>query len=279
MDVATGAVTPLRADVRPGLATLPALDVSVHRAKAFDGLAIPINVYLPAHTTTKRPVVVSFHGGPSASSAVRWAPSIRFFTALGYAVVEPNVRGSTGFGRAYEMADNREKRADWLRDLETVNDWIKAQPWCDPARVVINGGSYGGYTVLMALTRQPTRWRAGIDVFGVADLRKFLLTTDARIRSGFIPEFGDVERDAALLEQFSPMRDVDRIVAPLFVYAGQNDPRVPRSESDAIVRALRTRKIPVEYMVAPNEGHSLDHRESKIELFVRSARFLEDALR
>jgi len=131
----------------------------------------------------------------------------------------------------------------------------------------------------MALTRQPTAWRAGIDVFGIADLRQFLRTTDAMIRSGLIPEFGDVDRDAALLAQFSPMRDVDRIVAPLFVYAGQNDPRVPRSESDAIVRALRTRRVPVEYMVAPNEGHSIDHRENKIELLVRAARFLEDALR
>jgi dipeptidyl aminopeptidase/acylaminoacyl peptidase len=145
--------------------------------------------------------------------------------------------------------------------------------------VVILGGSYGGYTVLMALTRQPTLWRAGVDIFGVADLREFLKTTDAAIRAGFAPEFGDVEKEGALLDRFSPMRDVDKIVRPLFVYAGNNDPRVPRSESDAIVRALRERNVPVEYMVAPNEGHSIDRRENKIELLVRTARFLEDALR
>lgn len=189
------------------------------------------------------------------------------------------MRGSTGFGRAYDMADNREKRADWLEDVATVNTWVRSQRWADAERVAVMGGSYGGYTTLMALTRQPLAWRAGVDLVGVADLRQFLLTTDTAIRSGFIPEFGDVDKDAALLERFSPMRDVGRIVRPLFVYAGQNDPRVPRSESDTIVRALRSRGIPVEYMVAASEGHSMDGREITIEFLTRVARFLEDALR
>jgi dipeptidyl aminopeptidase/acylaminoacyl peptidase len=109
--------------------------------------------------------------------------------------------------------------------------------------VVVFGGSYGGYTTLMAVTRQPSLWRAGVDIYGVADLRTFLRTTDAAIRSAFITEFGDLDRDGALLDEFSPLREVDKIVAPLFVYAGQNDARVPRSESDAIVRALRERKV------------------------------------
>ncbi|HEU4735154.1 MAG TPA: prolyl oligopeptidase family serine peptidase [Kofleriaceae bacterium] len=280
VETRTGKVTALRADPRPGLAQLPALDVSVQSARAFDGLTIPINVYLPRRGAAARlPAIAMFHGGPSSSYAVRWSPFVRFFTALGYAVIEPNVRGSTGFGRAYEQADNREKRADWLSDLKTVNTWVKAQPWCDPERVIVFGGSYGGYTTLMAMTRQPEAWRAGADLFGPADLRQFLLTTDAAIRSAFVAEFGDVDRDVKLLEEFSPMRDVDRIVRPLFVYAGQNDPRVPRSESDTIVKALRSRKIPVEYMVAASEGHSVDRRETKIELMTRLARFFEDALR
>jgi dipeptidyl aminopeptidase/acylaminoacyl peptidase len=131
----------------------------------------------------------------------------------------------------------------------------------------------------MALTRQPTLWGAGVDLYGVADLKQFLRTTDAGIRSAFIAEFGDLDKDGPLLDEFSPMRDRDKIVAPLFVYAGQNDPRVPRSESDAIVRALRERGIPVEYMVAANEGHTVDRRETKIELLTRTARFLEDALK
>jgi dipeptidyl aminopeptidase/acylaminoacyl peptidase len=280
VDPRSGKVTPLRQDARAGLEQLPPLEVSIQQARAFDGLAIPINVYLPKRPAGKKlPTLAVFHGGPSSSYAVRWSPLTRFFSALGYAIVEPNVRGSSGFGRAYELADNREKRADWLQDVKTVNAWVKAQPWCDPERVVVFGGSYGGYTTLMAVTRQADLWRAGVDLFGIADLTQFLKTTDAGIRSFFVSEFGDLDRDAALLEQFSPMRDVDRIAHPLFVYAGQHDPRVPRTESDTIVKALRARKVPVEYMVAENEGHSLDRRDTKLELFTRVARFLEDALK
>ena len=278
VDAATGQVRPLREDKRPGLDALPAIEANIEKVSAFDGLTIPINVYLPKNRTGRLPTIVIFHGGPASSYAVRWSPYARFFLSLGYAVLEPNVRGSTGFGRAYEMADNREKRADWLKDLETVNSWTKSQPWCDPDRVVVWGQSYGGYTTLMALTRQPLLWRAGVDLYGVADLKQFLRTTDAAIRAGFVAEFGDLDKDGPLLDEFSPMRDRDKIVAPLFVYAGQNDPRVPRSESDAIVRALRERGIPVEYMVAANEGHTVDRRETKIELLTRTARFLDDAL-
>lgn len=280
VDAASGVVRGLRADARPGVDALAPIETSIVEVKAFDGLAIPVNLYLPKERGGRRlPTIAVFHGGPAASAAVRWNPFARFFLSLGYAVVEPNVRGSTGFGRAYEKADNREKRADWLKDLESVNAWAKAQPWCDPDRVVVWGGSYGGYTTLMALTRQPGLWRAGVDLFGVADLKAFLRTTDAAIRAVFVEEFGDLNVDAALLDAFSPLRDVDRIVAPLFVYAGQNDPRVPRSESDAIVRALRARRIPVEYMVAANEGHTVDRRETKVEVLARMARFLEDAMK
>ncbi len=280
VDVATGTVKPLRADKRAGLDVLAKVDVTIDKVPAFDGLTIPVNRYLPRDKANQKlPTIAIFHGGPSTSYAVRWSPFARFFVSLGYAVIEPNVRGSTGFGRAYEAADNREKRADWLKDLASVNTWAKSQPWCDPARVIVWGQSYGGYTTLMALTRQPASWRAGVDLYGVADLKQFLRTTDAGIRSYFVEEFGDLDRDSALLDAFNPMRDVDKIVSPLFVYAGQNDPRVPRAESDTVVRALRARQIHVEYMVAANEGHTVDRRETKIELLTRTARFLEDATR
>lgn len=281
IDATTGRVTPLRGDARPGLSSLPPVTVSIEHARAFDGLDLPINVYLPrAAPGEKLPTLVVFHGGPAFSAAVRWNPNIRFYTALGYAVIEPNVRGSSGFGLAYTEADNREKRADWLRDVATANAWARAQPWCDPERVVVYGGSYGGYTTLMAMTRQPSLWRAGIDLFGMADLRTFLRSVNApRYRAWYVAEYGDVDQDAQLIAELSPMRDVDKIVRPLFVYAGANDPRVPRSESDAIVKALRTLGTPVEYMVAADEGHGVDRRENKIELLIRTARFLEDALR
>jgi len=279
VDAASGMLSPLRQEPRAGLEAMPPLNTSIESVKAFDGLTIPVNTYLPPIGGKRLPVIVAFHGGPAWSYQVRWNVTARFFTQLGYAYLEPNVRGSTGFGRGYEMADDREKRADWLKDVETVNAWVKAQPWADPARVVVWGGSYGGYTVLMALTRQPTLWRAGVDQVGVANLVSLLQSTDQAIRAIFVQEFGDLEKDRELLERFSPIRDADRIVAPLFVYAGANDPRVPRTESDQIVRALRARQIPVEYMVAENEGHSLDRRENRIEFYTRVARFLDDQLK
>jgi len=142
-----------------------------------------------------------------------------------------------------------------------------------------DGGSYGGYTTLIALSRWPDIWRAGVNIFGVANLKTFMATTSGLIRKIFLVEFGDPEKDGEFLAQISPVNDVDKIVDPTFVYAGANDPRVPRSESDLIVKALRQRGVPSEYMVAENEGHSLARRENQIELYVRVTRFLETALR
>ncbi|MGH7293334.1 MAG: S9 family peptidase, partial [Polyangiaceae bacterium] len=279
-NAATGATTKLRDDKRVGLDGLTPVTVSIEKVTAFDGLTIPVNLYLPAATPGKKlPTVVAFHGGPSSSYAIRWNPFARFLTSQGYVVVEPNIRGSTGFGRSYEMADNREKRGDALKDMATVNAWAKSQPWCDADRVVVWGGSYGGYLVLMAATRQPALWRAGVDLFGVANLHTMLRSTDQAIRAGFVDEFGDLDKDGALLDEYSPSRDFDKMAFPLFVYAGQNDPRVPRSESDQIVVALRGKGLPVEYMVAANEGHSLDRRDTKIEFLTRVVRFLGDAMK
>jgi dipeptidyl aminopeptidase/acylaminoacyl peptidase len=279
IDAETGRATSLRRDPRPTLAGMAPVAASITEVPAFDGLKLPTNVYLPAMATEKRlPVIVVYHGGPSGSSAIRWSPMARFFTALGYAVVEPNVRGSGGFGRAFEMADNGPKRVDSFKDVETTARWAASQPWADASRMVVYGGSYGGYTVLIALERWPDIWRAGVDLVGVANMTTFLRSTSGLIREIFKLEFGDVDKDAAFLATISPIEQVDKISKPLFVYAGANDPRVPRPESDQIVRALRDRKIPVEYMVADNEGHSMARRENQIAFYSRSAAFLENQM-
>ena len=309
VDAARGIATRLRDEPRPSLAAPPEIETSLTRVKAHDGLELPVIVQLPRKrasdaggqfqsgtgtsgrfqsgtgvvgaaqfrpgTGAKLPVIVSYHGGPASSSKVRWSPIAAFFLSQGYAWVEPNVRGSGGFGRAFEEADNGHLRLDAFKDIETTGRWAASQPWADPERMIVFGGSYGGYTVLVALTRMPDLWRAGVDLFGVANLKTFLATTSGLIRYVFLLEFGDPERDAAFLDSISPLRDVNRIVDPLFVYAGANDPRVPRSESDLIVQALRERRVPVEYMVADNEGHSLARKENMIEFLARSARFLE----
>jgi dipeptidyl aminopeptidase/acylaminoacyl peptidase len=271
-----GAIKPLRTEARPGLAQLPAIDASLTKIPTFDALQIPENLYLPRGNRAKLPTIVLVHGGPAGSSKIGWNVFARFYTSQGYAVVEPNIRGSTGFGRAYEMADNRDKRGDALKDLESVNKWAKSQAWCDPARVIVMGASYGGYMTLMALTRQPDLWRAGVDLVGIANLKTFLRSTAQAIRSVFVQEFGDLDADAEMLDNWSPSKRFDKIKAPLFVYQGANDPRVPRPESDLIVNTLRAKTIPVEYMLADNEGHSMDRRENKVSFLVRTARFLAD---
>jgi dipeptidyl aminopeptidase/acylaminoacyl peptidase len=279
IEVATGAVSPLRKEPRPSVQELATVETQLVEIPAHDGLKIPMNVYLPSGAAGKKlPTIVNYHGGPAGASVVRWDPIARFFLGLGYAWVEPNVRGSGGFGRAFEMADNGAKRAEAFKDIEATARWVGAQPWADKNKLIVYGGSYGGYTTLIALTRQADLWRAGVDLFGVANLPTFLKTTSGAIRELFKTEFGDLEKDAALLEEQSPLRQVDKIVDPLFVYAGANDPRVPKSESDLIVKALRERNVPVEYMVANDEGHSLARRENRIALASRVARFLETEL-
>lgn len=275
IDVKTGKAAPLRGEPRPSLTEVPAIEASITELRAHDGLTLPINVYLPKKRSGKLPVIVSYHGGPAGSSKIRWAAPIAFFLAQGYAWVEPNVRGSGGFGRAFEEADNGPKRLEAFKDIEATGRWAASQPWADSSRVVVYGGSYGGYTVLIGLTRMPDLWRAGVNLFGVANMKTFMATTSGLIREIFLLEMGDPEKAAAFLDSISPIKDVNRIVDPLFVYAGANDPRVPLGESDQIVRALRERKIPVEYMVAGNEGHSLARKENLIEFLARSALFLE----
>jgi dipeptidyl aminopeptidase/acylaminoacyl peptidase len=275
VDAIRGSVARLRDEPRPSLAAPPEIETTLTKVKAHDGLDLPLIVQLPRKRDAKLPVIVWYHGGPSSTSKVRWSPYAAFFVSQGYAWVEPNVRGSGGFGRTFEEADNGPARLEAFKDIETTGRWAASQPWADPNRVIVFGGSYGGYTVLVALTRMPDLWRAGVDLFGVANLKTFMATTSGFIREIFHLEFGHPEQDAAFLDSISPLRDADRIVDPLFVYAGANDPRVPRSESDLIVRVLRERKVPVEYMVADNEGHSLARKENLMEFLARSARFLE----
>lgn len=279
IDAETGQAAALRRDPRPSLASLPKVTASIVDVPAFDGLKLPTNLYLPAGSADKKlPVLVVYHGGPAGSSPIRWSSTVRFFTGLGYAVVEPNVRGSGGFGRAFEMADNGPKRLDAFKDIETTARWAASQPWADKDRMVVYGGSYGGYSVLIALERWPDLWRAGVDLVGVANLTTFLQTTNGMIREIFKVEFGELDKDAAFLKTISPIEEIDKIRVPVFVYAGANDPRVPRAESDQVVHALRGRGVPVEYFVAGNEGHSLDRRENVIAHFSRCGAFLEKQL-
>ena len=274
VDTATGAATLAHAEVRPSLAKLPRVTASIASVPSFDGLAIPVNVHLLA--AGKHPVIVWLHGGPDASTPLEWNAWTRVLAAAGYVVLEPNIRGSTGFGRAFARADDREKRVNALRDIEAVNEWARTQPWCD-GHLVIAGASFGGYYALMGSIQQPMMWNGAIDIAGPSDLLTML--TRGAMPKRYVEEVGDPVADKDLLIRMSPIGGVERIVAPLFVYQGANDAHVPRAQADTIVRAVRGRGIPVDYMLAGDEGHTVARRANEVELLQRMLRFLADTTR
>ncbi len=275
VDATTGALSPLVAGARAPAASIEA---SIESVPAFDGQQIPVNVYLPAGREPGRrlPTIVFFHGGPDQHSSLGWGRNFSAYNAAGFAVVEPNIRGSSGFGRAWEMADDKARRVDSLRDVESVNRWLRAQPWCDPDRLVLTGASYGGYLVLVVLTREHRLWRAGVELCGPSDMTN--MTESGAAPRRYVAEFGNLPEDQALLRELSPIRHADAIRTPLFVYQGENDPRVPRANSDAMVAAMRARGLSVEYMVGAGEGHTLSRRENQIEYLTRVFAFLQATL-
>lgn len=254
------------------------LSVVLDRVTSFDGLELPTVVIRPRGGDARVPVVVDLHGGPAASSAARWSVVNQLLASDGIAVVAPNVRGSGGFGRAFEAADDGRKRTAAFRDLDAVRAWIARQAWADATRMAVTGASFGGYLVLEQLTDRPDAWRAGVDEFSIADLTSFLATTTGAVRQNYLHELGDPVADASFLRSISPLGKAGHITTPLFVYAGANDPRVPCAQSDCIVSTLRQLKIPVEYMVAADEGHGYRKRTTQTELAARVVAFLERAL-
>jgi dipeptidyl aminopeptidase/acylaminoacyl peptidase len=273
VEVATGSITAMRDEPRAILGGA-GVDVSIHHVDADDGLAIPVNLYLPRDRHRRCPTLVLVHGGPAASAQVRWNPIARFFASLGFAIIEPNIRGSIGFGRDFARADRRERRWAAFRDIEAVHAWAARNAWCDARRMVLMGGSYGGYVTLMCASLRPAAWRAACTLFAITDLRKYVRLGDGAL----VEQLGDPEADAELLAALSPSKRLDQIATPLFVYAGENDPIVSRRDSQAVVRELQRRGVPVELMIGRGEGHSIERRDTLIEFLVRSARFFEEHL-
>ncbi len=226
---------------------------------------IPAFVYKPTGEGP-HPVIVSIHGGPESQYRPRFSSTYQMWLAkLGAAVVAPNVRGSSGYGKSYLKLDNGFKREDSVKDIGALLDWIESQPDLDASRVAVYGGSYGGYMVLASLVHYSDRLRAGVDIVGISNFVTFLENTQDYRRDLRRVEYGD-ERDPEMrahLERISPNNNAARITAPLFVAQGQNDPRVPVTESEQIVRDVRAAGYDVWYMNALNEGHGFRKKENR----------------
>jgi dipeptidyl aminopeptidase/acylaminoacyl peptidase len=246
------------------------------RYPSHDGLQIPALLYRPATVASGPvPTIVHIHGGPESQDRPNFSPVYQYLAHRGYAVLAPNVRGSTGYGNNYCHLDDREKRYDALRDVEYAHRWLVSSGTAESHRIGIMGASYGGFTVLACLTRQPELWAVGVDIVGIANFETFFQHTGPWRRHLRASEYGDPVTDAALLRDLSPIHAVDRIRAPLIVIQGANDPRVPQVESDQMVAQLRERGHPVEYLLFSDEGHGIVKVENRIEAYTAIAEFLD----
>jgi dipeptidyl aminopeptidase/acylaminoacyl peptidase len=234
-------------------------------------------VYRP-RTPTPAPVVIDIHGGPEAQYRPEWDPFVQFLVnELGYAVVAPNVRGSSGYGKSFLALDNGVLREDAVRDIGSLLVWIGVQRGFDRNHVVVMGGSYGGYMALTSLVYYGDRLRGGIDVVGISNFVTFLRNTSAYRRDLRRAEYGD-ERIPAMrvfLDRISPLSNADRIKKPLLVVAGMNDPRVPLSESEQLVWRVRSAGGEVWYVIAKDEGHGFRKKGNRDEYLLTAASFLQ----
>ena len=250
--------------------------------KSFDGKSISGFLYRPpASFTGKRPVIVNIHGGPEGQSRPVFEGRANYYlNELGVAVIFPNVRGSTGYGKSFLALDNGFLREDSYRDIGALLDWIAAQPGLDPDRVLVTGGSYGGHMTLAVSYIYSDRIRCSVDVVGMSNLVTFLEHTSGYRRDLRRVEYGD-ERDPKMrkfLEKIAPMNNLEKIRKPMFVVAGKNDPRVPVSESEQMVAALKKNGTSVWYLMGRDEGHGFGKKNNQDFQFYSTVMFLRQFL-
>jgi len=245
--------------------------------ESFDGREIPAFLSLPEKIPDDGvPVIVDIHGGPESQRRPSFSGLMQYFLANGYALFEPNVRGSTGYGREYTHLDDVENRMDSVRDIGAALDWLEGHDAVDSDRFVAKGGSYGGFMVLASVTEFPDRWAAGVDVVGIANFVTFLENTGPWRRELREAEYGSLEDDREFLEEISPLNNIENIEAPLFVLHGENDPRVPVGEAEQIAEGAREQGVPVEKLIFDDEGHGISKLENQIEAYSQVVAFLDE---
>jgi dipeptidyl aminopeptidase/acylaminoacyl peptidase len=260
--------------------------------KSFDGLEVSAWYYRPSDTvlasTAKQqlkvmysravrglPVIVSVHGGPEGQERPGFSGLYQYYLSRGYAILAPNVRGSTGYGKTYTHLDDVEKREDSVKDLAASVEWLKTSGGADPKSIAIIGGSYGGYMTMAAITLYPDLWAAAVGTVAITNWETFLQNTSGYRRRQREVEYGRLDKDIDFLRRISPIRKIDRIKTPLFVISGRNDPRVPYTEGEQMVAGLKKRGAIVEYKLYDDEGHGISKLKNRLDLYPRVADFLD----
>ncbi|MGC9348450.1 MAG: alpha/beta fold hydrolase [Anaerolineae bacterium] len=263
---------PVSSFVSPRLIHYPTFDTD----EQGEARRIPAWFYQPQDPEGPAAAVVMVHGGPESQFRPCFHFLIQYFLHHGYAVLAPNVRGSTGYGKSYSHLDDVEKRMDSVAELAHATTWLQVHPDIDEGRLVVYGGSYGGFMVLAALTAYPDLWAAGVDIVGISNLATFLENTSDYRRGHREAEYGSLERDREFLERIAPINHIDKVSAPLMVIHGANDPRVPLSEAEQLVEALEEREVPVDFLVFEDEGHGVVKLENKLVAYPAIVDFLNE---
>jgi dipeptidyl aminopeptidase/acylaminoacyl peptidase len=278
LDARTGKVERWTESETGGLDASGGREPELVKWKSFDDRMISGYLYLPpAHFTGPRPVVIAIHGGPEAQFRPGFPGRNRYLLEqMGVALLMPNVRGSTGYGKSFTKLDNGLLREDSVKDIGALLDWIPGRPELDASRVMVTGGSYGGYMSLATSYHYAGRLRCSVDIVGISNFVSFLERTEAYRRDLRRPEYGD-ERDPAVrafFQKMSPLFNATKITRPMFVIQGKNDPRVPVTEAEQIVATLKKQRTPVWYLMARDEGHGFAKKKNVDYQFYATLAFI-----
>ena len=267
----------------PGLNPLDFVDPKLVRWKSFDDLMISGFLYQPdaKKFVGKRPVIINIHGGPEGQARPGFIARNNYLVnEMGIAIIYPNVRGSSGFGKTFLALDNGMKREDSVKDIGALFAWIKTQPDLDANKVLVSGGSYGGYMSLAVSTNYAEQIVGSIDVVGISNFVTFLTNTESYRRDLRRVEYGDerIPEMRTFLEAISPLTNAEKIKQPLFVVQGKNDPRVPFTEALQIVEKVKKQNVPVWFLMANDEGHGFAKKSNQDFLFYAQIKFMEKVL-
>ncbi|HKO99424.1 MAG TPA: S9 family peptidase [Pyrinomonadaceae bacterium] len=283
-DLATKKATKLTNSLNPEINAEDLVEAENIRYKSFDGMEVPAILYKPhqASAASKVPAIVLVHGGPGGQARRGYKAQVQFLVNHGYAVLDVNNRGSSGYGKTFYTADDRKHGREPLWDVVEAKKYLKALGWVDEQKIGVMGGSYGGYMVLAALAFKPEEFAVGVDIFGVSNWVRTLKSIPPyweSFRKSLYKEIGDPETQLDMLKAASPLFHADKIRRPLIVLQGANDPRVIKPESDEIVEAVKKSGVPVEYVVFDNEGHGFTKKANEIRANKAILDFLDKHLR
>jgi dipeptidyl aminopeptidase/acylaminoacyl peptidase len=298
-DLETKKLTQITQSDRAGIDQNSFVEPKLIKYKTFDGREIPAWYYQPINgfgyssgigklnqrnfnqanpskiTVLNLPVIVSVHGGPEGQERPGFNPLYQYYLSRGYAILATNVRGSTGYGKTFTHLDDVRQREDSVKDLAYAVEWLKTSGGADAKRIAVIGGSYGGYMTMAAITLYPDLWAAAVNTVGIVNWETFLKNTSGYRRRQREVEYGRLDKDLDFLRSISPIAKVDRIKAPLFVIHGKNDPRVPYTEAEQVVKALKDRGAIVQYRLYEDEGHGISKLKNRLDLYPQVADFLD----